>query len=170
MGFPVPPEEDERLRVLRSLDLLYSNRERAFDDLCLEAASRLSVPIALISLMDADRQWFKARCGLNLDGTSREVAFCAYTIMSDHVMVVPDARLDPRFASNPLVTGWPHIVAYAGAPLLYGENMRIGTMCVIDTRPRDFSAAERAALVELADRISGEIWVRSYCGTEVIDA
>jgi GAF domain-containing protein len=170
MCFPVPPEEEARLRVLRSLDLLYSNRERAFDELCVEAATRLSAPIALISLMDADQQWFKARCGLSAHGTSRDVAFCAYTIMSDQVLVVPDARLDPRFASNPLVTGWPHIVAYAGAPLLYGKGIRIGTMCVIDTKPREFNATDRAVLVELADRISGEIWVRSYREIEVIDA
>jgi GAF domain-containing protein len=170
MVYPVPDNEDDRLRVLRGLSLIHTGYDPAFDDLCFEAAHLFAVPIALITLVDATEQRFKARCGLDIDGTPRDMAFCAHAIMTDDVMLVPDARLDPRFASNPLVTGAPGIVFYAGAPLLYGEGIRLGTICIIDTKPRNLSDTEMSLLVALADRVSGEIWARSFREVELVDA
>lgn len=167
MTCPIPQNEEERLAALARVGLLDTARDPRFDALCREAAARFRAPVALISLMDRDRQWFKAACGLGIEGTSRSVAFCAHTVMSDRVMVVPDARSDPRFADNPLVTGWPHIVFYAGAPLVYGRSIRLGTLCVIDTVPRDFGPADEADLAEIADRVSGEIWAFASDRAEV---
>jgi PAS domain S-box-containing protein len=143
--------EGDRLVALHRYELLDTADEAAFDRIVELAASMFDVPIALVSLMDADRQWFKARCGIAATGTPRDVAFCRFTILTDEVMVVPDARLDPRFAGNPLVTGEPWIRFYAGAPLHTADGFNIGTICLIDTRPRHrFDRADRQRLADLA--------------------
>ncbi len=135
MSFPVPSNEHERLEVLRHLDLIDSPQDSAFDDLCQTAARTFGAPIALITLLDTHRQWFKARVGLDLCETARDASFCNYVVAEDTVLIVPDAKKDPRFSHNPLVIGPPHIRFYAGAPLYYGEGIRLGALCVIDQRP-----------------------------------
>lgn len=160
MTYPVPSNEAERLGVLSKLDLLDTPREQAFDDLCREAAQTFGAPTALITLLDAKRQWFKARVGFEACETTRGVSFCNYVIAEDAVLVVPDTWVDPRFAANPLVVGPPHIRFYAGAPLYYGQDIRLGALCIIDQKPRTASEIDISTLKMLADRVAGEIWVR----------
>ncbi|WP_181700564.1 GAF domain-containing protein [Chthonobacter albigriseus] len=159
MSPPVPANEDQRLTVLYSIGVLYTEHEPVFDAICRRAAEHFGAPMAAITLVDREGQWFKAECGLGIDGTPRDVAFCAYAILSDQVMVVPDARVDSRFAENPLVTGHPNIVFYAGAPLVYGENIRLGSICIIDTEPRQFTLDDEDMLTDFADEVAGELWV-----------
>ncbi len=147
---PLPPNEAERLASLRDLRILDTVPEAHFDAVCSTAAALFSVPMTSIALIDSDRQWFKAKCGITADGTSRDVAFCAYAILSDDALVVEDATADPRFAHNPLVTGEPSIRFYAGAPLVLRSGIRLGTLCIIDTKPRTFSDAQRTQLEDLA--------------------
>ena len=109
--------------------------------------------MALVTLIDSDRQVVKAGVGTDLQETPRSAAFCDYTIRADEVLVVPDAKEDPRFASNPLVTGVPFIRFYAGAPLTYLRDVRLGAFCLLDTEPRDFSPQEQAELAILADEV-----------------
>ncbi|MEQ8772056.1 MAG: PAS domain S-box protein, partial [Erythrobacter sp.] len=148
---PAIPEEDERLAALRMLRILDTPPDPALDVVTRLAADRFGTSIALISLVDADRQWFKSRCGLDAQETPREASFCAHTIAGKDVMVVADTASDPRFAENPLVTGDPNIGFYAGAPLRTSDGHAIGTLCVIDERPReDFSARDRETLEMMA--------------------
>ena len=147
---PLPPNEGERLAALRDLRILDTAPEAHFDAVCSTAATLFSVPIALISLIESDRQWFKAKCGIAADGTSRDIAFCTYAILEDDVLVVEDATRDPRFTHNPLVTGEPGIRFYAGAPLILRSGIRLGTLCIIDTKPRTFSASQITQLEGLA--------------------
>ena len=148
--FPIASNEAERLSALRALHIVGSEAEEHFDAVCQTASVLFGVPIALVSLLEEDRQWFKARCGLDVGGTAREVAFCTYTILSDEVLVVEDAVQDERFATNPLVTGSPHIRFYAGAPLSLDPGLCVGTLCIIDTKPRSFSPEQRQQLQTLA--------------------
>lgn len=148
--YPVPTQEAERLSVLRSLNVLGTPSEAHVDAVCRTAQALFGVPIALVSLVEEDRQWFKARCGPAMDATSREVAFCTHAILSDDVLVVGDAREDQRFRANPLVVGEPGIRFYAGAPLLLQPGIRVGTLCVIDTVPRSFTAEQCRQLKDLA--------------------
>lgn len=144
-------EETARLLRLRSLAVLDSEPEAIFEQITRLAADLCGVPIALITLVDADRQWFKSNIGLPaVPETPREVAFCSHAILSDSLMEVPDALLDPRFVCNPLVTGEPDIRFYAGAPLGMMEGERVGTLCVIDREPRQLTALQRTALTGLA--------------------
>ena len=133
---PVPPDELQRLACLRSYAILDTEPEQGFDDLVQLAAHLFGAPMAFVSLIDAERQWFKAKVGIEACETSRDVAFCAHAIVERQPLVVPDARLDPRFAANELVTGAPHIRFYAGAPLIVGNGSALGTLCVVDTVPR----------------------------------
>ena len=128
--------EEERLAVLHAYGILDTPAERTFDDIAALAAEICNAPIALVSLVDDDRQWFKARVGLDASQTSREVSFCAHAMREPDTMVVPDATLDPRFRENPLVTDEPRIRFYAGALLRPKEGVPLGSLCVIDTRPR----------------------------------
>ncbi|WP_282189067.1 PAS domain S-box protein [Azospirillum sp. SYSU D00513] len=143
--------EHLRLAELRWYGILDTAATPSFDRLTRLASASLEVPIALISLVDGDRQWFKSRVGLQVCETGRDIAFCAHAILGDEVLVVPDARDDARFSGNPLVTGDPKIRFYAGAPLVSPSGHRLGTLCVIDTRPRhDFCARRKAILADLA--------------------
>jgi PAS domain S-box-containing protein len=159
---PVPPRETERLALLHSLNLLDTPVEAEFDDLSRIASAVTGYPIALISLVDRDRQWFKAHHGLAASETPREFAFCAHAILKpDSTMEVTDARQDPRFSTNPLVIGDPHVIAYAGVPLLVGrERQPIGTLCVIDQEPNKLSEPQREALEALARQVERLIHAR----------
>ena len=150
-----PHKRDEiyRLAVLRSYGLLDSPAEASFDALTRLAARLFEMPTVLISLMDEERQWFKSRVGFDVCETARDISFCRHIIDDSAPLVVPDACADARFAENPLVTGAPHIRFYAGAPLRAPEGVTLGTLCLIDTRPREFSADDMAQLCELADLI-----------------
>lgn len=144
---PMPLDEPERLRALERLDVLDSAPEREFDALVATAALVCGVPISLVSLIDHDRQWFKANVGLpGVTETPRDVAFCAHAILDDGIFEVPDALADPRFADNPLVATAPDIRFYAGATLRLSDGAHVGTLCVIDRVPRRLSEKQREAL------------------------
>lgn len=145
--------EQARLAALAALDVLDSPAEREFDIIAELAADRFDTPIALVSLVASDRQWFKARVGLDIPETARDVSFCSHAIGDDDVMVVPDATADPRFAANSLVVGEPRIRFYAGAPLVLASGQRIGTLCIIDRRRRDLDERERRALKLMAEQV-----------------
>ncbi len=156
----LPPDESERLALLQALDLLDTSAEPIFDRLTRLVASTLQVPIALISLVDSNRQWFKSRVGLSVSETPREFAFCAHAILQDGPMVVGDATQDERFADNPLVTGDPMIRFYAGVPILTRAGKALGTLCAIDSKPRILRQDEIETLIDLADLASKEIQQR----------
>ena len=143
---PIPADEDERLSALRALLLLDTPPEERFDRLARFVAEQLDVPIALLTLVDGQRQWFKARVGLDATETPRDISFCGHAIMKNDLFIVEDASRDPRFSDNPLVTGEPHIRFYAGAPLSAPGGHRIGTLCVIDTVPRTLGPVELSIL------------------------
>ncbi|MFM9925305.1 diguanylate cyclase [Variovorax sp. H27-G14] len=160
-GAPAPFNEARRLASLDSYRLLDTTPEQAYDDLTTLASAVCRTPIALISLVDRDRQWFKARVGLSAQETPRELAFCGHAILQpDRILEVPDAKLDPRFASNALVTGEPYIRFYAGAPLVSVDGMPLGTVCVIDREPRRLSEGERGALKSLARQVVAQFEMR----------
>lgn len=154
---PTPPDEEERLRTLRELLILDTEPESRFDLITAYASSLFSVPIALVSLVDADRQWFKSRCGLDATETPRDISFCGHAILSDDILVINNALTDPRFADNPLVTGEPFIRFYAGAPLRMDNGARVGTLCLIDRVPRRLDDWELRHLADLARVVSREL-------------
>ncbi|VXC57107.1 GAF domain-containing protein [Massilia sp. 9I] len=147
---PIPDNEQQRLALLYELLLLDTPPEERLDKIVEFAASEFDVPICLISLVDSNRQWFKARVGVDVCETSRDVSFCAHALGGEDILLVPDARLDPRFDDNPLVTGAPHIRFYAGAPLSK-DGLVIGTLCLIDTRPRTLDAVALSILKSLRE-------------------
>ncbi|MBL8776715.1 MAG: response regulator [Acidimicrobiales bacterium] len=149
-GAPLPRDEDERLAELASFGILDTAAEAAYDEIVELAAELCGTSMAALSLVDADRQWWKARVGLDATGTPREIAFCSHAILGDDVFVVPDATSDPRFADNPLVVGDPGIEFYAGAPLMTQHGHRVGTLCVLDTEARVLDQPKRRALEVLA--------------------
>jgi PAS domain S-box-containing protein len=152
-------DEQARLVALRAAGLLDTPAEAAFDDLTQLAATICGTPIALVSLVDEHRQWFKSSLGLDAAETPREVAFCAHAILEPGLFIVPDAHLDPRFADNPLVTEAPNVRFYAGAPLVVGGHP-LGTLCVIDHAARELTPGQRAALAALARQVSAQIELR----------
>lgn len=145
-----PIHESKRLEALRSYEILDTAPEQAFDRVTTLATQLFGLPMALVSLVDADRQWFKACYGVDMSQTSRELSFCAHAILADEVMVVPDTTLDARFVNNALVTGEPHIRFYAGAPLKTPGGHNVGTLCVLDVVARQFTAEQREMLEQLA--------------------
>ena len=147
---PKPTNEAERLEKLASYNILDTGREETFDRITRLAARMFRTPIALISLIDANRQWLKSAHGVEARESGRNKAFCAHTILHDEVMVVHDAAKDARFAQNPQVKHQPHIRFYAGAPLVTPDGFNLGSLCVIDRAPRDFSAEDRESLADLA--------------------
>lgn len=160
---PLAYNEAARLQALQDYDVLDNRREQAFDDIAMLASAVCHAPMAFVTLIDADRQILKAREGLNPDAeeTSRDVSFCAHAIRRpDEVMEVPDATLDPRFATNPQVTGPPGIRFYAGAPMVTAHGVALGTICVVDTQPRTLSDGERRALKSLARQAVAQLELR----------
>lgn len=162
MNRPLKPHnEAERLAALRRYEILDTPQEAAFDDLVMIASAVCGMPMGSVSLIDADRQWFKARLGLDAPETSRDSAFCAHAILNpDEVMVVADAMEDPRFRDNPMVTSSPGIRFYAGAPLLGVEGLPMGTLCVMDHRPRKLEPHQIEALNALSRQVSRLLEIR----------
>jgi hypothetical protein len=160
-SYPVPRTETDRLRALRSYKILDTKPEERFDDLTQLAAIICGVPISLITLIDADRQWFKSKVGLDLQETPRAQAFCTHAIMQPQTFVVPDATQDERFANNPLVTGDPGIRFYAGSPLATADGHLLGTMCVIDRKPRTLTDDQKKALELLGRQVVANMELRN---------
>lgn len=153
----IPEDEARRRAALCSLDLLDTPPDERFDRVTRIAQRLFDVPIALVSLVDAERQWFKSRRGLDATETPRAISFCGHAILGDGVFEVPDATADPRFHDNPLVLDAPGVRFYAGAPLHMGGGARIGTLCIIDRVPRDLDAEGRSLLRDLADVVQSEL-------------
>lgn len=154
---PLPENEAERLKALQACRVLDTLPEPEFDDVTLLAAQICGVPMAAVSLIDTDRQWFKSILGLDAAQTPRDIAFCAHTILQPDLLLVPDAHNDPRFSDNPLVTGAPSIRFYAGMPLTTSDGLALGSLCVIDRQPRQLSADQKAALRALGNQISSQL-------------
>jgi diguanylate cyclase (GGDEF)-like protein len=146
---PKPDDETQRLRALQLMQVLDTPGDEKIDNITRLVSKIFGVPIALVSLVDQDRQWFKSRHGLNATETPRDISFCGHAILQDEVFVVEDALSDPRFGDNPLVTKDPNIRFYAGFPLKAKSGHRIGTLCVIDSKPRNFPGADREMLRDL---------------------
>jgi anti-sigma regulatory factor (Ser/Thr protein kinase) len=155
-------DEATRLATLRSYRILDTDHEQAFDDLALLASRICGTPIALISLIDEDRQWFKAHVGLDVRETSRSVSFCAHAIQQDGMFVVPDATQDPRFRDNPFVRDDPRIRFYAGSPLVMPDGAALGTLCVVDQVPRTLTDAQREALDALRRQVEAQLALRRH--------
>jgi GAF domain-containing protein len=147
---PRPMDERRRLQVLCELGLLDTPPEERFDRIVRTAARLFRVPVALVTLVDADRQWFKAKHGLEATQTPRDVSFCGHALLASEPLVVLDGLQDERFADNPLVTGAPFVRFYAGQPVKGPEGQMMGTLCLIDHVPRRFSDVDRLALADLA--------------------
>lgn len=154
---PTPDDEAQRLATLRRLNILDTEPEERFDRLTRLARHLFRTPIALVSLIDQDRQWFKSCVGLEATETPRDISFCGHAILGSGIFLIPDARQDPRFADNPLVTGPPHIRFYAGCPLRSSSGHRLGTLCIIDTEPRTLEAGDLQALADLAAMVEREL-------------
>jgi hypothetical protein len=158
---PIPADEETRLALLKACRIMYTPAEEAFDDVARLAADLCGTEIALITLVDSDRQWFKARVGVEQTGTTRDLSFCGHCITKHHPLVVEDTLSDPRFADNPLVTGDPWIRFYAGVPLLIDEGgSSVGALSVADRAPRSISDRQMEALRRLARQISRELRLR----------
>lgn len=153
----IPQDEVARLNSLKALDILDTSREERFDRLTRLARRIFGVPIALVSLVDEDRQWFKSAIGIRTRETLRNISFCGHAILGDEVFIVEDATLDERFYDNPLVLGEPHVRFYAGCPLRFLDGSRLGTLCLIDTKPRTLDEGDRATLRDLAELVEREL-------------
>lgn len=160
MSVPIPRNEIKRLKVLWQYSVLDTVPEEVFDDLTELAAHICQAPIALISLVDEHRQWFKSKVGLSLSETSRDISFCAHAITQTDLFVVPDATADQRFAGSPLVKSDPKIRFYAGAPLITPDGYALGTLCVIDKVPRQLNADQQQALRVLARHVVSQLELR----------
>ncbi len=152
-----PDNEYERLRMLRSIELLDTPPEERYDRITRLAKHLFDVPIALVSIVDEDRQWFKSIQGLPVSETPRNISFCGHTILTDDPLIVPNAKQDIRFATNPLVEDDPSIRFYAGYPLSFKDGVKVGTLCIIDSEPRDFTKEDEKALADLAKTVESEI-------------
>lgn len=154
---PMPADEPTRIDTLRALNLLDTAPEERFDRLTRLAKRMFGVPISLVSLVDSDRQWFKSAQGLEASETPRDISFCGHAILGDDVFLVPDASQDDRFSDNPLVVNDPQIRFYAGCPLKVCNGSKLGTLCLIDREPREFSAEDLDLLKDLARMAEQEI-------------
>ena len=162
MTAPIPPNEPKRLKVLWQYEVLDTVPEEVFDDLTELAARICEAPIAMISLVDEDRQWFKSKLGITLSETSRDISFCAYAITQPGLFIVPDAAVDRRFANHPFVIAEPRIRFYAGAPLITPDGHALGTLCVLDKVPRDLTHDQRQALRILAHHVVSQLELRRH--------
>jgi signal transduction histidine kinase len=162
MQAPLPANETDRLAALYSLNVLDSGPEQDFDDVVALAANVCDVPMALVTMVDFDRQWFKAQVGTDLTETPRELSFCAHTILGTDLLVVPDAREDSRFADNPAVHVAGGIRFYAGAPLVTTDGYALGALCVLDSRPRRLEIEQLQALRALARQVTAQLELRRY--------
>lgn len=162
MTAPKPRNEAKRLKVLWQYDVLDTVPEEIFDDLTELAAYICEAPISLISLVDEDRQWFKARIGVTARETSRDVSFCAHAILSDGLFIVPDTKKDERFRNNPLVTGPQKIRFYAGAPLITPDGYALGTLCVLDKKPRTLTPQQKQGLRVLSHLAVSQLELRRH--------
>ncbi len=160
MKAPLPDTESTRLEILRQHHILDTAPEEAFDDLTALASQVCGAPISFISLMDEERQWFKSKVGLKITEISRDIAFCAHTILQPGLMVIRDATTDERFADNPLVIEDPRVRFYAGAPLISPEGEMLGTLCVLDLKARDLSATLQVTLLALARQAASHLRLR----------
>ncbi len=160
MKAPLPENEAERLDALYQFEVLDTKAEKAFDDLTRLAIYICKTPIALITLLDSDRQWFKSKVGVSQFETARDISFCAHAILQTDSLVVPDALLDERFKDNPVVTSEPHVRFYAGSPLTTTEGYKLGTLCVIDSVPRELSEGQIAALKTLSYQAMTQLELR----------
>jgi hypothetical protein len=160
MTAPILQNEKKRLKVLWQYEVLDTVPEEVFDDLTELAARICEAPIALISLVDEKRQWFKSKVGVTVSETSRDLSFCAYAITQADLFIVPDATRDERFAKNPLVTSEPKIRFYAGAPLITPDGHALGTLCVIDKVPRELRPEQKQALRILARHVVSQLELR----------
>ena len=150
-----------RLEALRRLGLLDTPAEEAFDRLGAVAAKVLKAPIALVTLIDRERQWYKAHYGFDFSETSRDMGFCSHAILQSEPLVVNDALQDDRFAENPVVIGEPHVRFYAGIPLHAADGARVGAFCIVDHKPRSLSAAQLGMLKDMARLIEEELEPRA---------
>ncbi len=164
---PIPADESQRLKILRDMRLLDTPPEERFDRVTRLARQVFSTPIALVSLVDADRQWFKSRQGLDAAETPRDVSFCGHAILDDKTMVVNDALTDERFADNPLVCGNPNIRFYAGYPLAGPDGSRVGTLCIIDDKPKNMTKEQLSLLRELGRMVEEELIAVNESTTDV---
>ncbi|MDE2431018.1 MAG: sensor domain-containing diguanylate cyclase, partial [Burkholderiales bacterium] len=153
----IPLDEGIRLQTLRSLHILDTAPQERFDRMTRMAKRLFDVPISLVSLIDENRQWFKSCMGMDAKESSRDISFCGHAILGDEAFLIPDATLDERFFDNPLVVGEPHIRFYAGYPLKAGNGSKLGTLCIIDTQPRDFHPEDIAMLQDLALMVEHEL-------------
>ncbi len=160
MKAPVPKNEKKRLEVLWQYEVLDTVPEQIFDDLAYLAASICETPVALITLVDEKRQWFKSKVGVDVSETSRDISICSHAILQKNLFVVPDTTQDARFAQNPLVTAEPKIRFYAGAPLITPEGQSLGTLCVVDMVPRSLRPDQRRALQILSRHVMTQLELR----------
>ena len=156
---PTPVDELLRLETLRNLKILDTESEERFDRVTRLAKRVFGTPIALVSLVDAERQWFKSRQGLDASETPRDISFCGHAILNDEILVVDDTHIDERFSDNPLVTADPNIRFYAGYPLSAPNGSKIGTLCIIDREPRELNDEDRDMLCELGGMVEEELAV-----------
>ncbi|WP_433079221.1 GAF domain-containing protein [Dactylosporangium sp. CA-052675] len=167
MAIPVPSNEADRVSELHAMAVLDTPPETDFDDIVRIASEVCGAPISLVTLVDTERQWFKAKVGdMDLEETPREVAFCAHAIMGRDLMVVPDATADVRFADNPYVTQDDGIRFYAGAPLLTAEGAALGTLCVVDHNPHRLNLDQMKALRALAKQVTELLELRRLVVTD----
>lgn len=159
---PLPKNEVKRLKILWQYDVLDTVPEEVFDDLTELASHICEAPVALISLVDENRQWFKSKVGTSVQETSRDISFCAHALLDDDMLVISDATKDPRFSDNPMVTGPQKIRFYAGAPLITPDGHALGTLCVLDKEPRKLRSEQLKALRVLAHHVVSQLELRRH--------
>ncbi|MEM7622877.1 MAG: GAF domain-containing protein [Planctomycetota bacterium] len=161
---PIPEREADRLEALLCCNILDTDTEPEFDDIAALAVRLTGRPMAIVSLMDKDRQWFKSSVGFGVSETPRDQAFCGYVVYSNEPLIVENALADPRFADNPLVTGEPHLRSYAGVPLIMPNGTSVGTLCVLDTKPGACSRTMFDDLVALGRQATSQLHLRYRLG------